>query len=199
MKKALIVFARRPELGKVKTRLAATLGNEITLSIYKKLLQHTLDITLPVAADKFVFYASEIVEDDMWQKEGYFKLKQADGDLGTRMQAAFEYVLSLGYEKVCIIGSDCYELNTSLIEEAFHLLNAHDTAIGPAKDGGYYLLAMKKLHPTVFKNKAWSTDTVFADTIKSMNAGGITYAELPLLSDVDQEADVPKEWLPVSG
>lgn len=194
-KQALIIFVRKPEKGKVKTRLAATLGEEAALFIYQKLLQHTVEITEAVAADKLVFYAGEIERDDRWQRKNYLKQQQADGNLGKRMKAAFEAAFALGYKKVCIVGSDCFELTSAIIEQAFQSLKDKDLVIGPAKDGGYYLLGMKRLYSTLFINKNWSTATVFADTMDDAKGRGLSYKKLPQLTDVDEAKDVPKEWL----
>lgn len=194
-KQALIIFVRHPQIGKVKTRLAATLGDEAALFIYQKLLQHTLEITEGVVADKVVFYAGEIVEADMWQRPKYIKLQQSNGDLGNRMNAAFETVLAMGYTKVCIVGSDCYELSGGIVSEAFTVLDKSDIVIGPAHDGGYYLLGMKQLYPALFQNKKWSTNTVLANTLQTIEEAGLTVSQLPLLHDVDEAEEVPKEWL----
>lgn len=195
MEKAVIIFVRNPEAGKVKTRLAAALGNEAALAIYKKLLMHTLEITEAMAADKFVFYADEVIAADMWQRPHYYKAVQAIDDLGGRMYSAFDYVLSKGYGKVCIIGSDCYELSSAIIEQAFAFLDGSDVVIGPAKDGGYYLLGMKILHPGLFQNKSWSTDSVLEETLKDIERLKLSFQKLPQLTDVDEAKDVPAAWL----
>lgn len=194
-KQALIIFVRKPEKGKVKTRLAASLGNEAALLIYQKLLQHTLEITEKADADKIVFYAGEIEYDDIWQRERYSKKAQADGDLGHRMNHAFEIVLNMGYNSICIVGSDCYELTTQIINDAFLALEKSNVAIGPAHDGGYYLLGMKQLYSSLFQNKKWSTNSVLKDTLTAAQQIGLTVTQLPTLHDVDKADDVPKKWL----
>ncbi len=195
MKKALIIFVRKPEKGKVKTRLAASLGDDAALLIYQKLLQHTLETTKEVNADKVVFYADDIQEDDMWRQKDYFKQKQANGDLGQRMNDAFAIVLKMGYGKVCIVGSDCYELTPEIIRDAFQALEKSDVVIGPAHDGGYYLLGMKWLHSSLFQNKSWSTGSVLADTLQTAHQLLLKVAQLPALHDVDEAQDVPADWL----
>ena len=194
MKKALIIFVRHPQLGTVKTRLAATIGNETALVIYKKLLQHTLEITQKTQSHKYVFYADEIVDDDMWSGKNYYKLTQDNSDLGQKMLSAFTQVLDNGYSKVCIIGSDCYELDSVMIDIAFAALNKVDVVIGPATDGGYYLLGMKQMHHGIFKNKNWSTKTVFEETVLTITAAKLSYKILATLTDVDEEKDLPEEW-----
>lgn len=195
MNEALIIFVRKPESGKVKTRLAATLGNEIALKIYRQLLQHTFDITSGLMAHKFVFYVDAIDEHDMWSAKGFYKMLQVNADLGIKMQAAFAEIFKKGHQKAVIIGSDCFELTSDLIDQAFKVLDKNDIVIGPAKDGGYYLLGMKQLYPPLFENKSWSTATVFIDTVRDIARLNLSYEQLPQLTDIDEAGDVPKEWL----
>ncbi len=189
MADALIIFVRNPELGKVKTRLAATLGEDKALEIYQQLLMHTWDITKNIAAEKYVLYADEIRETDMWKEAGYHRLLQMDSDLGEKMLAAFKMVFDKNNSKVIIIGSDCIELTAAIIQEALLQLNINDVVIGPANDGGYYLLGMKKLHIEFFFDKQWSTDKVYSATITDFKKAGLLYFELPVLIDVDTEED----------
>ena len=189
MNQALIIFVRKPELGKVKTRLAATVGDEKALAIYKELLQHTFEITSVTDADKFVFYADEIETGDLWSGPRFFKAVQSNGDLGEKMKNAFRSLFQKGYDKVLIIGSDCFDLSAALIHQAFELLDKDNLVIGPAKDGGYYLLGMKKMVAVIFKNKKWGTSSVYNDTIKDLSKNNLSYAILPLLRDVDTEDD----------
>lgn len=191
---ALIIFVRKPELGKVKTRLAATVGNTRALHIYRQLLRHTFEVTKPVAADKFVYYADDIEADDLWSTGNYFKKLQVAADLGTKMKAAFTELFTEGYENVAIIGSDCFELTTPIIEQAFNALAKNDVVIGPATDGGYYLLGMKKMWSPVFADKQWSTGSVFKDTVADIKNAGCAYATLPLLTDVDEAYDLPENF-----
>ena len=193
-KNAILLFTKNPELGKVKTRLAKTIGNERALEIYKTLLTHTQSIASPIDADKFVFYSDTINENDQWSAADYYKKLQFNGDLGQRMAAAFQEAFSLGYQSVCIIGSDCYELTSAIISEAFSKLSDHDVVIGPTHDGGYYLLGMKLLYKPLFLNKSWSTDSVFSDTINDFDTLSLTSYRLIKLSDVDEEKDLPKHW-----
>jgi len=191
MKEAIIIFVRNPELGKVKTRLAATVGDEKALDIYKQLLLHTMQVAEKSDANKFVFYHEQIMENDIWNKKGFFKKLQLGVDLGEKMKRAFSTVFSEGYSNIIIIGSDCMQINSAIVKEAFAGLEQKDTVIGPAKDGGYYLLGMKINLPFLFENIAWSTDTVFNDTVFSMKQHNLSTALLPVLTDVDTEAD----WL----
>ena len=135
-KKALIIFTRNPELGKCKTRLAATIGDESALEIYKYLLQHTAKLSEKVKADKYLFYSESIKREDIWDATIFNKKLQQGNDLGERMENAFTELFELGYEKVIIIGSDLLDLSSDDVNEAFDFLNENDTVIGPAKDGG---------------------------------------------------------------
>lgn len=189
MKKALIIFVRNPEKGKVKTRLAATIGEERALSIYLELLKHTHTISAAVNADKFIFYADEVRVNDCWDGARFRKELQGDYDLGGKMKEAFSTVFEKGYQQAIIIGSDCLELSTTIVEEAFEVLKQKDIVIGPADDGGYYLLGMKNLVALIFDHKEWSTDTVFNQTVEDLQRENISYGELITLTDVDTEAD----------
>ena len=189
MKDAVIIFVRNPELGKVKTRLAATVGDEEALNIYSLLLNHTMQEAGKVAADKFVFYHQQITTDDIWNANGFYKKLQTGESLGDKMKVAFNEIFKLGYNKIMIIGSDCLQLNSTIINAGFGLLDEHDTVIGPAKDGGYYLLGMKENHGFLFDNKTWSTESVFDESMKDMQQYHLSTGMLPLLTDVDTEAD----------
>lgn len=192
MKNALIIFIRKPEWGKVKTRLAAQIGNDAALLIYKKLLAHTKSVALAAACDVFVF-ATEELKDDDWKE---FTVNDQQGnDLGQKMLHAFETVFNMGFGKAVIIGSDCPQLEASHIDEAFQNLEQHDVVIGPAKDGGYYLLGMRKLHAAIFQNKTWSTAVVYAQTIETFCALQLSHVALQTLQDVDEAKDVPAQWL----
>ena len=194
MQQALIVFVRHPEQGKVKTRLAAAIGALNALKIYQRLLDHTLDVIRQTEAQKFIFYAGKVVEKDMWQLPGFTKSRQEEGDLGLRMKTAFEQVFKAGYRKVVIIGSDCPGLTPLHLQSAFAALETHAVVIGPATDGGYYLLGMHTLYPELFEQKQWSTDSVYSDTIRSIEKYHLPYYVLEPLTDVDEEKDLPLHW-----
>ncbi|MEN8913390.1 MAG: TIGR04282 family arsenosugar biosynthesis glycosyltransferase [Polaribacter sp.] len=167
-KNLLLIFTRNPELGKVKTRLAKTIGAEKALAIYKFLLAHTKKVTENIACDKAVYYSVKVREDDLWNGEIYQKKQQLGEDLGIRMQNAFQDAFANGYEKVLIVGSDLIDLSEEIIEKGFLQLASNDVVIGPAEDGGYYLLGMKSVHPNVFKNKNWGTSTVREETLNDL-------------------------------
>jgi len=187
-KKALIIFIRNPELGQCKTRLAKTIGDEAALNIYSYLLQHTAQVSEAVKADKYVFYSETINKNDLWNTDVFRKKIQNGTDLGSRMENAFSKLFGLGYEKVMIIGSDLLDLNQQHIEIAFEAFNHHDVVIGPSKDGGYYLLGMKKIHENIFKNKTWGTETVLKETLNDLQ--NIKVELLEELNDIDTFEDM---------
>jgi len=184
----IIIFTRNPELGKVKTRLAKTLGDKSTLNIYKFLLNHTEQTIRNIEADKAVYYSVKVRENDIWDKTIYQKHQQKGEDLGIRMFNAFENAFKNNYKKVVILGSDLYDLNTVGIKQAFEQLDKHDIVIGPAKDGGYYLLGMKTLHSQVFENKDWGTETVRKDTLNDLQNESVFLLEE--LNDIDTYDDM---------
>ena len=191
----LLLFVRNPELGKVKTRLAAAVGPEKALDIYSRLLRHTRQVTQNLPVQKRVYYAGWVAENDIWPKEQYGKRLQPPGDLGEKMEAAFATAFAEGYTSVVIIGSDCLQLTPDILRQAYHELSRHDVVIGPALDGGYYLLGMKQLHPELFRNKRWSTEHVLPDTLQDIQTLRLTYSLLPRLSDVDHVEDLDASLL----
>jgi len=188
-KEVLIIFAKNPVLGKVKTRLGATIGNEKALAVYKELLAYTYSVTHKINVDRIVFYADHIAENDVWNNE-YQKAKQHGNDLGERMMNAFSDVFQRGYSKAVIIGTDCPMVTEEIITEAFKQLDRNDMVIGPASDGGYYLAALKTLHAELFQNIAWSTNIVLQKTIAICAEKRLTYYILPELTDIDDENDL---------
>jgi rSAM/selenodomain-associated transferase 1 len=187
---ALIIFTRNPQLGKVKTRLAKTIGDEKALQVYTDLLSHTMNVTQQLACDKFVFYDERIVNNDGWAEDLFYKRKQSGVDLGARMQHAFEKLFEVGYQKCIIIGSDLFDLTAHHVQEAFQKLDNADVVLGPAEDGGYYLLGLKKVIPSVFINKHWGTSSVLTDTLKDLENHQVECIET--LNDIDTFEDLEK-------
>ena len=187
-KKALIVFTRNPELGKCKTRLAATIGDKSALDVYRFLLDHTVKITSPLSADVYVYYSEKIREIDIWDTSIFRKKQQQGLDLGAKMQHAFTEVFGMGYQKAIIIGSDMYDISTQDLEDAFLRLEKNNFVVGPAQDGGYYLLGMKQLKTSLFKNKKWGTTTVLSDTLQNLTLEKVSI--LPEKNDVDYFEDI---------
>lgn len=185
---ALLIFIKNAELGKVKTRLASTVGDEKALKIYRSLLNHTRHIAEETKADRLLFYNNTINHADEWSETHFQKYLQEDGDLGVRIKKAFQTAFEQ-HSKVVIIGSDCASLNVEIVEEAFMALNSSPFVIGPAMDGGYYLIGMNQLELSVFENIDWSTDQVFNQTIAAIKKLNKSCYLLPELSDIDYEED----------
>ncbi|OIR01350.1 guanylyl transferase CofC like protein [mine drainage metagenome] len=192
MKQALIIFTKNLIYGQVKTRLAATVGNDMALTVYQRLLQHTAAITHHLPLNKIIFYSNSLVEKDIWNNDVYKKQLQSGIDLGERMQNAFLSAFKEGNSEVAIIGTDCLELTSAIILNAFENLKNNDVVIGPAQDGGYYLLGMKQTHPQLFQNISWSTDEVLKQTLSVCNNLNLSVYLLPQLSDIDNENDLNK-------
>jgi|3_EtaG_2_1085321.scaffolds.fasta_scaffold48380_3 hypothetical protein len=191
-RRLLIIFVKNPELGKCKTRLAATIGDEKALNFYKNMLKRTKEVAKKVNADKAIYYSSFIDKNDLWSNEPpfYKSLQNQNPDLGIKMKSAFEEAFQDGYDSVCIIGSDCYALDEKVIEKAFKSLENKDAVLGPSNDGGYYLLGMKQLHNQLFVNKEWSTESVASDTINDFRNLKLSFDLLDELTDIDNEEDL---------
>lgn len=187
-KNLLLIFTRNPELGKVKTRLAKSVGDETALEIYRFLLNKTKNISSKVKADKAVYYSVKIRDNDIWDSSIYQKHQQKGDDLGIRMLNAFQNGFDSGYQKIIIIGSDLYDLSYTEIDNAFNQLEQNDVVLGPAKDGGYYLLGLKTMHSSIFKNKAWGTETVREDTLANLSNKKVKL--LALKNDIDVYEDI---------
>ena len=188
MKRLLIIFTRNPELGKCKTRLAAAVGDQAALAIYIFLLKHTVKVTENLEATKQVHYSNKVHHNDLWNDAKFEKRQQNGADLGLRMQHAFEEGFKEGYEQIIIIGSDLYDVNQEDLANAFNALENHDYVVGPAEDGGYYLLGMKHLKPALFQNKNWGTSSVLKDTLTNLENESLQL--LPPKNDVDYYEDI---------
>lgn len=187
-KDLLLILTRNPELGKCKTRLAAKVGDQTALDIYKFLLDHTVSFTKDLEVTKWVYYSEKIWKDDIWNPKTYHKKLQKGKDLGERMLNAFKEGFEAGFENIIVIGSDMYHLNQTDLENAFSKLNNHDYVVGPAEDGGYYLLGMKTLNETLFLGKEWGTDSVLTDTLKDLKSEEV--ALLDEKNDIDYYEDI---------
>ena len=188
----LLIFIKNSVKGKVKTRLAKDLGDDKALEIYKQLLQHTHGITKDLDIHKEVIYSDYIEQNDIWNGSVFAKKTQSGNDLGERMSFAFNEGFESGNQSICIIGSDCYDLTSQIITEAFESLKKHDFVIGPANDGGYYLIGMNEFHSQIFDNKTYSTNDVFQEAIDEMKKLNKSYFILPELTDIDDVNDLNK-------
>jgi uncharacterized protein len=193
-KNALIIFIKNPQLGKVKTRLARTVGDEMALDIYKELSHITREnAKILREVKRCVFYSDFIDTTDGWSSKFFEKWVQRGDDLGARMGNAFATIFEK-QDNVCIIGSDCPTLSTAILQQAFQALEKNDFVMGPATDGGYYLLGISshvKDYSFVFDNMVWSTDSVLSETVKRISHKGYSFHFLPELTDIDEE----KDWI----
>ncbi len=195
-KQQLIIFVKKPEAGRVKTRLAQTIGTAAAVRVYKKLLRHTFRESAGLLADVALYLSTPIEDPSLWHGLDCQVYMQHGKDLGYKIHHAFENAFLQGYHSVGIIGSDCPELSTKILQNALHTLAKTDVVIGPAKDGGYYFLGMKRLYKTVFQNKLWSTNKVLSQTIADCKKLNIRYQLLETLSDIDTEEDLKNfPWL----
>jgi uncharacterized protein len=152
------------------------------------LLVHTRSVALAVDVRRLLFYSGQIAVQDGWPEADFHKFLQEGETLGDRMAHAFQIALQHARSAV-IVGSDIAQLSAEIINQAFEELETNDFVIGPAIDGGYYLLGMKAWYPALFEGIPWSTPTVCADTIKAMENLGKSYALSPTLSDIDYAED----------
>ena len=185
---ALIIFTRNPELGKCKTRLAATIGDSNALEVYKYLIGHTVGITKELPFDCFVYYSEKIHTGDTWEDSIYQKAVQVSGDLGVKMKSAFQDLFTKGYKRVAIIGSDLFDLQSDDLIAGLQALSSNEVVLGPAQDGGYYFLGITEMIPQLFTNKEWGTDTVLADTLSNLKDKSV--ALLPVRNDIDYFEDL---------
>ena len=190
-KTLIIVFVRNTQLGAVKTRLASTIGDRIALKIYKALLKHTAREVNKVSADKKVLYSEYIKDVDIWGEMNFLKGLQSKGNLGQRMESAFKTAFAKGYKNVVIVGSDLYSLKSSHIETAIKQLKKNEVVLGPAADGGYYLLGLKMSLSALFCNKQWGSATVLEDTLNDLKSSSVFLLEP--LNDIDTFEDLKKE------
>jgi uncharacterized protein len=196
MKNALIIFIKNPQLGRVKTRLAQTVGNENALFIYQQLLSITRTVVLSLNREVVLhlFYSDFINDSDEFDNQYFIKHLQVGNDLGERMQNAFQTVFETA-EKAIIIGSDCPTITPDLLRNGFERLYTYMYVLGACEDGGYYLMGMQKhcflkdKSFFVFENMNWSTSSVYADTVTRLRERNLSLYDLPILRDIDTELD----------
>jgi len=191
---AVIVFARYPNKGKVKTRLAKEIGEETALKFYKSCAENTFEECKKLKSESILLYLyySDVKDKTFitkWAGFDFIINPQSGTSLGEKMKNAFDEVLSKGIKKAVIIGSDVPDINTKIIKDSFDILNYADAVIGPSTDGGYYLLGMKKVYDYLFEDIKWSTNSVFAETCNRIIKNKLTYFVLPKLIDIDVKED----------
>lgn len=194
---SLIIFLRHPKNGQVKTRLAKTTSKDFAIKFYKQCAEKIFHTTKEILGiNRLAFYSNQSEKKEVvaWLGDEFLFIPQEGDDLGSRMKNAFNNAFNIGSEKVIIIGTDIPELSIVIIKDAFSALNKNDVVIGPSKDGGYYLLGLNKMHSELFDEIEYSTSLVLSETIARIKDLGLSYHLLPVLSDVDTEADLI-DWI----
>jgi hypothetical protein len=186
-KKLIIIFVKNTNFGKVKTRLAKTVGHENAFTVYKALVEVTEKATANIKIDKRIYF-SETIIDEKWPNE--YKGVQNGVDLGERMSNAFRDGFNDGYENIILIGSDLPNISAEIIQGGFNALKSSDVVFGPAEDGGYYLVGMTKFYNFIFKNKAWSTSNLLEDTLTELKQKKIDVSLIETLNDIDTFEDL---------
>ena len=189
LKNELLIFAKYPEPGWVKTRLARTIGPERAALLYKEMIETVLRKTTASNGEYQRTLCFDLPEREKDFRKWIFQIKlrpQSSGDLGQRMSIAIQESLANGNDRAVLIGTDCVEIDRSLLCGAFDRLNKADLVLGPAKDGGYYLIGMKKTHPFLFEGIPWSTEKVLGLTLEKAKVGNLKVELLKTLSDVDR-------------
>ncbi|MBD2014675.1 TIGR04282 family arsenosugar biosynthesis glycosyltransferase [Microcoleus sp. FACHB-53] len=198
----LIIFTRYPEPGNTKTRLIPVLGAEGAATLQRQMTEHKLAevnqlLTFyPLSVEVHFAGGNEQLMQE-WLGSSLVYRRQSEGDIGDRMASAFQLSFAAGMTAGVLIGSDCPDLNAPLMAEAFQLLRQHDLVLGPALDGGYYLIGLRRLIPELFTGIPWSTAEVLQQTITIAKRLGLAVAKLPLLSDVDRPEDL-SVWKPAN-
>ena len=195
IKQRLIIFSRYPEPGKTKTRMIPALGAEGAANLQRQMTEHTLaqakKLTelLPVAIEVHFAGGNQQLMAN-WLGQDLVYQPQSSGDLGARMTSAFEEAFIATMEAVVMIGIDCPGLDENLLSQAFNALGNHDLVLGPAQDGGYYLIGLGRYSTELLKNIAWGTDQVLAQTVANAKELDFSIAYLDTLSDVDRPEDL---------
>lgn len=193
-KNAIIIFAKYPKHGNVKTRLAKTLGESFATKFYISCVKHTFKECLKLQKQfvPFLFYpdTDESAKVKKWAGGKFIYKIQHGSDLGQRMTNAFAEVFKNDFEKVLIIGTDIPEISSTIINNAIDELDNNDIVIGPSSDGGYYLMGMKKLEANLFNNIHWSSSEVLNQTLQKIEQEKLKFRVLEELMDIDTEDDL---------
>ncbi|MGO9569654.1 MAG: TIGR04283 family arsenosugar biosynthesis glycosyltransferase [Desulfomonilaceae bacterium] len=194
----IIIFTRYPEPGKTKTRLIPVLGAEGAADLQRRMAEHVLAQAQDLAASREI--ALEVCYEggdeallSGWLGSGFSYCKQHTGNLGTRMHEAFKEAFLKGSERVLIVGTDCPGLTDNLLETAFEDLREHDVVLGPARDGGYYLIGLKRLSPSLFHDIQWGAHEVLGRTLDIARRNGLSWKLVELMDDIDRPEDL-EEW-----
>jgi len=174
----------------VKTRLAAGMGPTAALHAYEHLVETLLGGLSALEPVELRFTPDDAANEvSRWLRDGWSSHGQGTGDLGERLSCAFRDAFASGARRVVVIGSDCPDVTLADIEAAWAALATHDVALGPATDGGYWLIGLRKLDEAIFRGIHWSTNTVLAETLANCQQRGLRVHRLRELSDVDTAED----------
>lgn len=192
---AIIVMTRYPEAGKVKTRLIEHLGEDGATRLHQKMAEHTISTLKPLCdiqtADLWIFFSGgNSAQMRTWLGAGIEYRPQRGDSLGSRMCHAFEHIFAAGYNRAVMLGTDCPDIEGATVVKALRALRSADVVLGPAEDGGYYLIGLNELHPDLFLNIDWGSAQVLKQTSRSVNALNLTPAYLVPLRDIDTPADL---------
>jgi len=201
--RCLLFFIKNPKKGKVKTRLASAIGDEMAVKLYRRFL---FEMLATLNRGTFLFYLCFYPGDSLndlkdWLGDHYLYAPQRGENLGERMKNGFMEAFSMNFKRVVLIGSDIPDLPLEFIEEAFNSLGEKDAVIGPAVDGGYYLIGFrdKTFSPKVFERIPWSTEKVFEETMKVLKQEQRTVYTFPPLRDIDTVEDLKVRELSKKG
>lgn len=195
MSDRLFIFTRYPEPGKAKTRLIPALGAVAAAELHRQMTERTLtqvqllQQSYPLTVEVW-FAGGDLNQMQSWLGEALQYQPQPDGDLGHRMAQAFQSAFDQNIKAAVIIGTDCPELSAELLTKAFQALQQTDLVLGPANDGGYYLIGLRRFVPQLFQSIAWSTERVFQQTIDIANRLNVSHTCLPVLTDIDRPEDL---------
>lgn len=199
--KRVVIFAKYPTAGQVKTRLIPAIGAESAARLATLMLRHTLEQVLLSHVTTIELCTSPDPQHDDWQgfhlPEQVQLTAQGEGDLGQRLARTAQRVIEQG-DAVIFIGTDCPTMSAAMLNDVSIQLTHHDAVMIPASDGGYVLLAINQFSPTIFMGIEWSTDRVASDTLAKMKALGWSVSLLPRQHDIDEPKDLdrlPKGWL----
>ncbi|ASC70418.1 2-phospho-L-lactate guanylyltransferase [Halomicronema hongdechloris C2206] len=191
----LLIFARYPQPGQVKTRLIPALGPVAASDLYRRLAEHTLAQGRALSRYRPLsitlwFTGADAAAMTAWLGANIDYCLQPEGDLGYRLHWAFEAAFAQGYRRVIAIGTDCPQLDSSLLNQGFRALDHHELVLGPATDGGYYLIGLQRAVAALFQGIPWSTAAVHQQTVAAAEQLGLSHWQLRSLTDVDTPEDL---------
>jgi rSAM/selenodomain-associated transferase 1 len=190
----VVLFAKAPRPGLVKTRIAADLDAEAAAAIYRVLVQRTLSTLRDFPGELRFTPPDARAEFQPWLPQGWTLVDQGGGDLGARLQRAVEQALQNGSQAVLLLGADCPALEVSDLTDALRALENHDVVLGPAIDGGYWLLGVRGSHPCLFEEMPWGTPSILRLSLERAHEAGLRTRLLRELRDIDTLADW-RDWL----